>query len=271
MNQFFPVAFAIVTISILVEFLISKQTHRAYDWSQARASLFVAAGYTVTKSLAVVVQLPVYDWVYQHKIATVPGVWWAYPLIFILADFVWYWQHRLQHSIPWLWAHHSVHHTAPEINMAVGLRLPWTTTIAGHWLLLLPLMLFGFEPGWVVGAVVLNLGYQFFLHTELVGRIGGWYEFCFNSPSHHRVHHAMNSEYQYRNYAGVFIIWDRLFGTFVAERDDIDHEYGVMGRVASTNPFRLAFEGWVELARQVGGASGFIGKLRTAFEPRRLV
>ena len=163
---------------------------------------------------------------WQFRIQTVPFEAWAFVLCFIADDFRYYWSHRLAHRSRWFWANHVVHHSSQEYNLGTALRQPWTNPFTGQELLRIPLLLLGFHPAMVVFSFGVNLFYQFWIHTEAIRKMPAWFEWLFNTPSHHRVHHGINARYLDANYAGVFMVWDRMFGTFVPEREDDPCEYG---------------------------------------------
>ncbi len=137
--------------------------------------------------------------------------WWAFALIFFAEDFIYYWFHRLSHEHRFWWAAHVNHHSSCHYNLSTALRQTWTGNVAGTFLLWMPLALIGFPPELIVFQKGVSLVYQFWIHTEAVGRLPRPVEWFFNTPSHHRVHHATNPRYLDRNYAGILIIWDRLF------------------------------------------------------------
>ncbi|MFM1982262.1 MAG: hypothetical protein RJB22_981, partial [Pseudomonadota bacterium] len=151
------------------------------------------------------------------QIVTLPVTIGTFLLCFFLDDLRFYCHHRVAHRCRWVWAMHVVHHSSEEYNLAVALRQGWTKHFTGTMLFKIPLVLVGFDPVMVTFCGVLNASFQFMLHTETVHKLPRWVEFIFNTPSHHRVHHATNPRYLDANYAGTFIIWDRLFGSFVAE------------------------------------------------------
>jgi len=146
------------------------------------------------------------------------------------------------HKIRWFWSAHNVHHSSEEYNLSTAFRQPWNNHFTGFVLLSTPLVLLGFHPLLVgfIGAV--NLVYQFWIHTQAIKKMPRWFEFIFNTPSHHRVHHGTNPRYLDSNYAGILIIWDRMFGTFVEERDDDPVIYGIITPIASHNPAIVAFK-----------------------------
>ncbi|MCX5739849.1 MAG: sterol desaturase family protein, partial [Proteobacteria bacterium] len=159
-------------------------------------------------------------------------------------DFCYYWFHRLHHEVRFFWAAHVTHHSSQRYNLATALRQSWSPMTALPFYAPLPLL--GFDPLMLVTVHAINLLYQFWIHTELIDRLGP-FEWVFNTPSHHRVHHASNPIYLDRNYAGILIIWDRLFGTFEPEREA--PIYGLTKNISTYNPVRIAFHEWVAVMR----------------------
>jgi sterol desaturase/sphingolipid hydroxylase (fatty acid hydroxylase superfamily) len=181
-------------------------------------------------------------------------------------DFCYYWFHRASHRIRWFWATHAVHHSSNDLNFAAAYRFGWTGRLTGATIFYVPLVWLGFEARPVLIANALNLLYQFWLHTEWIPKLG-WLEYVLNTPSHHRVHHAANPEYLDRNYGGVFIIFDRIFGTFVAERDDLPCRYGLVTPLRSNNPIVIAFHEWKALARDLWQARSWRDRWSYLFGP----
>jgi sterol desaturase/sphingolipid hydroxylase (fatty acid hydroxylase superfamily) len=177
----------------------------------------------------------------------------AFLILFVGLEFCYYWFHRASHRIRWFWASHAVHHSPNHIDFAAAFRLGWTGRLTGTTLFFVPLMWLGFPPAAVFAALSLNLLYQFWLHSEWMPRLG-WLEYVLNTPSHHRVHHASNPEYLDVNYGGVLILFDRLFGTFVAERADLPCQYGLVHPLISNNPLKIALFEWAALLRDIAGA-----------------
>ena len=169
--------------------------------------------------------------------------WAVFAACFLGVDFLYYWFHRKSHEIGAFWAAHSVHHQSEEYNLSVALRQGAFQSFFS-WVFYLPLAVLGFPPVVFITCSALNTLYQFWIHTRLIGKLGPL-EWVFNTPSHHRVHHGRNPRYIDRNHAGVFIIWDRMFGTFVPETDE--PVYGVVKPLASVNPFWANFAGWRDL------------------------
>lgn len=166
----------------------------------------------------------------------------------------------------WWWATHCVHHSPNELTLASALRLGWTGKFGGAVIFFAPLVWIGFHPVAVGAAVALNLLYQFWLHATWIPRLGPL-EWLLNTPSHHRVHHARNPEYLDCNYGGVLIVFDRLFGTYTAERADRPPCYGLVTPLHSYNPVRIALHGWLALARDLRAARGPADALCTLFGP----
>ncbi|WCM27409.1 sterol desaturase family protein [Sphingomonas sp. QA11] len=166
----------------------------------------------------------------------------------------------------WCWATHSVHHSAEQMTLLASLRLGWTSLFSAGWLIYIPLVLLGLPPFVLVTLLMLNLRYQFFLHTEAVGRRGPL-EWIFNTPAHHRLHHASNNAYIDRNYWGVLILFDRLFGTLAIERLDVAICYGLSQRRPAQNRVRLAFREWVGIFAEVFAVRTAGGIARALFSP----
>ena len=190
--------------------------------------------------------------------------WTAFAVCFVGYDLTFYWSHRAAHRIRWMWANHVSHHSSQHYNLSTALRQPWTGPLTPAILFNVPLLVLGF-PGEMVAFVAgLNLIGQFWIHTEAIGRLPAPIEFVFNTPSHHRVHHATNARYLDMNYAGVFIIWDRIFGTFVAEDDADPPRYGIVRNLMTFNPLKVAFHEWIAIANDLAHArspSHFAGYL----------
>lgn len=240
---------------------------RPYGWKVTASNLVVAIGRLGSEALGKGVVLAVYVAAYELRVWDIPlDSWQSWVALFLLVDFAYYWLHRCSHEIRWMWALHSVHHSARQITLSVAYRLGWTGLISGPWLFLIPLCWLGFDPRAVALAYAANLLYQFWLHTETVPKLGAL-EWLFNTPSHHRVHHAIEAEYLDRNYGGVLIVWDRLFGTFSEERDGAPRTYGLVRQIDTLNPLKIAFAGWVEMLRDLRGARSLRDALGYLFGP----
>ncbi|MCD8560091.1 MAG: sterol desaturase family protein [Shewanella xiamenensis] len=189
----------------------------------------------------------------------------SFVLLMIAQDFCYYWFHRASHRVRWMWAAHVVHHSSENMNFSTAFRQSLMYPFAGMWVFWLPLVILGFDPNWVVFVVLLNLGLQFFVHTQAVRKLGPL-EWLFNTPSHHRVHHGRNPQYIDKNYAGILIIWDKLFGTFVPEEETVI--YGITKPVNSFNPIKVTFSEWRDMFSDVTTKGlSFSERLKLLFAP----
>ena len=249
-----PVQMAIPAfiVSIIIEMFAIKSGARGdYDWRDTATSLAMGFGNTFAAVLFGATVVGIGVWVHQFRLFDIPVTWWSLILCFIGDDFFYYWFHRTAHRIRWFWASHVIHHSSQHYNLSTALRQTWTGQFSLSFAFRLPLFLLGFDPKLILFCAGLNLVYQFFIHTEVVRRLPWGLELWLNTPSHHRVHHGTNARYLDRNYAGVFIVWDRLFGTFEAERDDEPPRYGIIKNLATFNPLWVAFHEWVGIGRDL--------------------
>ena len=191
--------------------------------------------------------------------------WWVWLAALVGYDFLYYWKHRAGHRIALMWAAHAVHHQSEEYNLSTALRQTSSDWIAG-WIFYLPMAVLGVPPLVFAVVALVDLLYQFWPHTRQIGRLG-WFDRWFCSPSNHRVHHAVNDSYLDRNYGGILIVWDRLFGTFAEEDDDEPCIYGTRSPLRSWNPLWANLQVYVDLARDSWHARGIGDKLRVWFRP----
>jgi sterol desaturase/sphingolipid hydroxylase (fatty acid hydroxylase superfamily) len=187
----------------------------------------------------------------------------AWALVFPLEDLCYYGFHRAHHEIRFFWAAHVNHHSSRYFNLSTALRQSWTTPFTGPWFWI-PLALLGFHPALILTAQAVSLIYQFWIHTEWIGRLGP-FEWVFNTPSHHRVHHGRNLQYLDRNYAGILIVWDRLFGSFESERERVD--YGLTKNLSTYHPLAIAFHEWRDMLNDARRARDPFTALRHLLAP----
>ncbi|CDZ38296.1 Sterol desaturase family protein [Neorhizobium galegae bv. officinalis] len=253
---------------MLLEYLIGRLAHHdTHDLKESAASFGVAAIHSLVRPLeAALVAMP-FVLAYRHRLLDI-DITNAVGLLalFVAVDFVYYWHHRASHHIRWLWATHAVHHSPTRLNLTAAIRLGWTGNISGNFLFFLPLAWLGFHPFGIVAMLGLNLAYQFFIHTELAPRLGPL-EWVLNTPAHHRVHHASNAGCLDKNFGGILIVFDRLFGTFAEAPKAELLRYGLRGRSNSLNPGRIALGEWAILWRDFRRAAGPAAKLRVLFGP----
>lgn len=187
------------------------------------------------------------QWVFEHRLTDLGDGVLGWTVAMVGWDLAFYWHHRLEHEIRIFWACHVNHHSSRYFNFSTALRQPWTPFLGI--VLYPPLALVGVRPWMILVAGGLNLIYQFWVHTEAVGKLPPPIEWVLNTPSHHRVHHGKNEQYLDKNYGGIFILWDRLFGTFEEERERV--VYGLTKDIETYNPVRIAFHEYVAIARDV--------------------
>jgi sterol desaturase/sphingolipid hydroxylase (fatty acid hydroxylase superfamily) len=266
MDELIAWATPVFLLSIALESWLSRKHEPAiYERRDAWTSIVLGLG-------AVVVGLPYrffFLWVlsamYELRLFTIEPTLWGYVALLFAEDLCYYWSHRINHEVRLFWAAHVNHHSSQHYHLATAVRQSWTQPYL-MWIFWLPLPLLGFSPKLILMQMAISLIYQFFIHTQLVGKLGPL-EWFMNTPSHHRVHHAINVRYLDKNHAGIFIIWDRLFGSFEAERDDDVPVYGITKNLDSFALLHVAFHEWAAIARDVRKAPGFWNKLRYVFAP----
>jgi len=235
----------LIILMIVAEIVTMQASGRGYPWKNSLTSASIAIGHMVAQGLTTGIVIGVFAAAAYHwRLFTIPVSWQNWPLLvalFVLADLAFYIEHRCSHRIRFMWASHSVHHTVDRMVFTAAFRLAWTPIFSLIFLFYLPLVWLGFPPEWVFGMSSASLTYQIFVHTELIPRIG-WLEAVINTPSAHRVHHASNDVYLDRNFGGVLLIWDHLFGTYQPERADIKTVYGLTHPRKNNNPFVIAYE-----------------------------
>ncbi len=269
MNLPDPVTWAIPMFGVFVVTEMLRARHVGdvtYEAKDAAASMTMGFGNTVAKLLTGGLAVALIAYVHQFRLFDIGYAAWAFVACFFLEDLSYYWFHRISHERRWFWASHVVHHTSQHYNLSTALRQTWTGSIGGTFIFWLPMAWIGFPPLMIAFFSGLSLVYQFWIHTEAIDRMGPL-EWVLNTPSHHRVHHATNPRYLDSNYAGVLIIWDRLFGTFVEETKEDKPIYGVVSNIHTFNPFRIAFHEWIGMARDVGQAKTWRERLNFAFGP----
>ncbi|MGF1453774.1 MAG: sterol desaturase family protein [Alphaproteobacteria bacterium] len=250
-----PVTLAVPAFVLLViaEMIFIRVTGRGrFEARDCATSLTMGIGNLVSKLAFGGVALAWFTLIEPFKLFDLGWSWWVWILCFVFDDFLYYVWHRTAHRVRWFWADHVVHHSSQHYNLTTALRQPWLGVVTmsfivfGTWQVLL-----GFPIAMIAFCGALNLVYQFWIHTETIGRMPAWFEAVMNTPSHHRVHHATNPRYLDRNFAGVFIIWDRMFGTFQAERRSDPCRYGIIHNLTTFNPLIIATHEYWGILRDV--------------------
>ena len=227
----------------------TRRANGRYTPIDSITSMTMGIGNVVSGLLLGFISWAVLDLAWAFRVIELPNTWWSVVAAFIAYDFVYYWKHRLMHRTRWFWANHVVHHSSTHYNLTTALRQPWTGEFTGLVILGAPMCILGWHPAVIVFVGGLNLLYQFWIHSEAIDRFPRWFEFIFNTPSHHRVHHARNPRYLDANYAGTLIIWDRMFATFVPELDTDRPDFGLVKNLDSYNPLWVSFHEYVALGR----------------------
>ncbi len=265
MHQIMLVVAGLFVLNVTLTFaeiILDLTTHKERRWKDtlANCAIFVAHQViekTAFASLGFVALLPVY---YITPLY-IPMTVWSWALALLAADFTYYWMHRMEHEHRILWASHSVHHSSEDYNLTVGFRL---SVVEGffEWVFLVPMILIGFNPFQALVGLVLVAQYQHWVHTERVNKLG-WLDEVFNTPSVHRVHHGSNRQYLDKNYGGILMIWDKLFGTF--EREDEKVRYGLTRQINTNNPIKITFVEFGHIWRDVKKCRTMGDRLRIIF------
>jgi sterol desaturase/sphingolipid hydroxylase (fatty acid hydroxylase superfamily) len=253
-------------LAMFVEHALLKRQQESvlgYERRDTIASLWMAVGSIAFVSLNNWVVFRIGSWLFTHRLFSLSG-----PLAYLVAilgwDFLFYCHHRAEHRVRILWACHVNHHSSERFNFSTALRQPWTPFAT---VLFYPsLALLGIEPALIMMAGGINLIYQFWVHTEGVRKLPAPFEWLFNTPSHHRVHHASNPCYLDKNYAGIFMLWDRAFGSFELETEPV--RYGITTNIKTFNPFKIAFHEYAATLRDVFRPGAKLrARLRAVFAP----
>ena len=259
-----PVFFALIALELLVA---RRRGRRAYAASDAINSIGLGVISQIVGVFSKLLTFGIYAWCAQHlALFTLPAdsVWvWAFALL--AYDFCYYWLHRGGHRVNILWAAHVVHHQSEHYNLSTALRQTGSGVLLG-WLFYLPLAVLGVPLQVFVVVALIDLLYQFWVHTEQINRLG-WFDRVFCSPSNHRAHHAVNDRYLDRNYGGILIVWDRLFGTFVEEDDADPPVYGTRSPLRSWNPLWANAEVYWNTAKDMWHARRWRDKLLLWLKP----
>jgi sterol desaturase/sphingolipid hydroxylase (fatty acid hydroxylase superfamily) len=255
-----PAFIGLLILEAVLDAIMRRDLYRLKDTA---ASLAMGTGNVILGLAAKALIFGAFTAVHRFAIFQIGSQWWAWGLLFFAEDFTYYVFHRTSHECRLFWASHVVHHSSQRYNLGTALRQTWTGSFMSFvfWLWL-PLV--GFEPLMVMTMQAISLLYQFWIHTEFIHSLGPL-ELVFNTPSHHRVHHASNGRYIDRNHAGVLIVWDRLFGTFEPEDMSDRPVYGLTTNISTYNPFRIAFHEWIDIGRDLRRAPTLRRKIGAIF------
>lgn len=241
----YAIPFFVVTV-ILEIILTVKVKLDDYEFKDAGASILMGLGNVAIGLFTKFLILGIFMFLYTFRFFTIPFAVWSWLVLLFAEDFCYYWFHRISHESRLFWASHVVHHSSQKYNLSTALRQTWSGSFY-TFIFWLPLILLGFHPIMVLVQMSISLIYQYWIHTELINKMPKWFEALFNTPSHHRVHHATNPQYLDRNHAGVFIIWDKIFGTFEPEVEK--PIYGLVTNIDTYNPIKIAFLEWKNMLK----------------------
>lgn len=258
----------IFVIAFLVELQVmtGRGRREQFYWKDIAANLSLGLSYQVFELIAHALFVGVaVTWIYQHRLFDVPVNGWTILPIFVAVEFCYYWFHRTSHCVRWFWSAHVVHHSGERMNFTTAMRQSLLYSITGWWLFFMPLVLLGVPPAVVFFLYAVDLSYQYFVHTESIGKLPSWYEYWFDTPSNHRVHHGRNPQYIDKNYGGVLICFDRWFGTYEPEVEKV--EYGIPKQVKSYNFLVLNFHEFADMWRDVFKPGSLAARLKHLWAP----
>lgn len=240
----FFVGFILLEIILTVYFKI-----KTYELKDASSSIAMGLGNVFLGIIGKTLVFGAFTLVHQFAIFDLGYHWWVWVLAFFADDLSYYWFHRTSHKVRFFWASHVVHHSSQRYNLATALRQTWTGNFTGSFMFWLWMPLLGFEPLMIVFLQSISLLYQFWIHTEVIKKMPRWFEFIFNTPSHHRVHHSSDLKYLDKNHAGILVIWDRMLGTFQVEEEHPN--YGLTTNINTFNPLLIATHEWIAIGKDV--------------------
>jgi alkylglycerol monooxygenase len=254
----------LVVVLILAEMIYCFITKKDYiKFNDAITNLGTALGNQCVNLFVAFSVVGVFGWLYQYRFFTIPTTLTNFIILLVLFDFMFYWFHRHNHTINMLWAAHMPHHTSEEFNTFVATRASITQRLLSF-TYMWPLVFLGFRPEAIYAASAVQLLIAFWHHTRTIGKMPG-FELIFNSPSYHRVHHAMNDKYLDKNFGEIFIIWDKMFGTYMQEEEE--PVYGALTPIESYNPNRIYFHYWSFLWEDCKATKNVWDKVRLWFMP----
>ena len=260
----YAIPFFILTVIIEV-ILTVKVRLEHYEFKDAATSIAMGLGNVAIGLFTKGLVLAVFSFFYQFHLIIIPFAWWSWILILFAEDFCYYWFHRISHENRFFWASHVVHHSSQKYNLSTALRQTWSGSFFSF-IFWIPLAVIGFHPIMILVQMSISLLYQYWIHTELIDKLPKWFEAIFNTPSHHRVHHATNPQYLDRNHAGIFIIWDRMFGTFEPEVEK--PVYGLVKNIETNNPVKVAFLEWYFMFKDFfTSKTSIMNKIKYLYKP----
>lgn len=236
------IALAIIEVAIDLIFRNKR------DYQDSGANIAIAIIYSLsTATIGYLIAFSGLSFFNQFSLIDLPIDGWTLILAIAIADFIYYWEHRIEHQIRFFWAYHNVHHSSTDYNYTVASRLSWVETYF-LWIFYIPMALLGFDPLLIFVGIQISAAYQTWIHTQKIGRLGVL-EQIINTPALHRVHHASNPRYIDKNFGGILIIWDRLFGTYQPEREQ--PVYGLTENIETNNPLKIVAIEYLRIGRYI--------------------
>ncbi len=267
-----PVLIAIpffLLLILLESYLSYREKSDNYSGKDTAASLSLGIGSAILDLFTKSIAFAIFGWLYLRfgffkESLSFSLLGWV--LLFFLDDFIFYWHHRLSHQIRLLWAAHVNHHSSTHYNLSTALRQSWGELFYKYsWYIILPIL--GFPPVMILSQLSISLIYQFWIHTKYIKTLPTWVEYLFNTPAHHRVHHAKNIAYLDKNHAGILIIWDRIFGTFAKQNPKEAVIFGIIGDINTYNPLRIVSHGFVSIWQDLKTANSWGERFCYVFAP----
>jgi len=256
-------ALFILGLSLLgVAYDFVRKKHREYYEAGANLAIGIGNGLLslTTFGLIFIITLWIAE---QFAFSAIPMNIWTWPIAILLADFSYYWMHRAEHRVRLFWTLHSVHHSSTEFDLTTGQRLAWLESLF-EWVFFVPMILIGFDLVQVIVSLLVVVAYQAWIHTEHIGKLG-WLDAVVNTPSTHRVHHASNSQYIDKNFGGILMIWDQLFGSYQKEEKPV--VYGLTKNIGTSNPIKINVYEWVAVFNDLKKTQGIKEKVKCLVNP----
>ncbi len=248
LNITFYIFLIVYLVAIISEAVYSHYPNRhLYAVKDSLVNFILGAAAVATRALTKGASLALWFYLYRFSFFKIPETLWSWVLLFLLNEFVYYWFHRFSHQNKYLWAVHVNHHSSEKLNFSTAARVPFFNFIL-HNLFWIPLLFAGFDPVMIFAVENIGFLFAFFQHTQVIRKIP-FIDFVVNTPSHHRVHHASNEQYRDRNFGNVLIIFDRFFGTFKEEQEEIEIRFGITDNIHSYDPVTVIFHEWRNILR----------------------
>lgn len=254
----------IIMLFAFVGIMYDVLTKKKRMYREAGANVLIGIGNGLLSLTAYGLIFIVTLWLVEQVVLWhIPINVYTWILAVMAADFSYYWMHRIEHKVRFLWAIHSVHHSSKEFDLTTGLRLAWVEGLF-EWAFFVPMVLLGFDVVQVTMGIVVVVAYQTWIHTEHIGKLG-YLDKIINTPSVHRVHHGSNVKYIDKNFGGILMIWDKLFGTYQAEEEKV--MYGLLQNIDTSNPISINFYEWKEMFKDIRKAKSFKDKWKYILKP----